>query len=119
MNDNVFIIPKEIKTEVELIKGIYLFDVAVIGGFFMFFGIFEDLVHPVLLALYKVYTIGLGIYFTRQSYENYGKRRFFSYIYKFKKRKTPQSFNREETNLGDLHLTIEDYLEKRKGDLDE
>ena len=115
MTDNVFIIPEEVNSEVRLIKGLYLFDIVFIFGFYFVGDMFQDLIHPLFQIPYMVFLVLFSLYLTRPSRENPGKRKYFSFLYKLIKKNEAQVFHQRQDELRDPYLTIESFLENSKG----
>lgn len=115
MTDNVFIIPEEVNSEVRLMKGLYLFDIAFIFGFYFVGDMFQDLIHPLLQIPYMVFLVLFSLYLTRPSRENPDKRKYFSFLYKILKKKEAQVFHQRLDELSNPLLTIESFLETGKG----
>lgn len=114
MNDNVFIIPEEVNSEIRLMKGLYFFDLVFVGGFYLVMDMFSELIHPFFQIPYIVFNIVFSFILTRPSFENPGKRKYFSFLYKILKHQEPQTYHKREASVGTLDLTIESFLDEDK-----
>ncbi|MGL4483769.1 MAG: DUF5592 family protein [Anaerovoracaceae bacterium] len=75
-NETRHIVPQEIRSQTKVIKGIYLFDLAFIISYYLFFSAFIANVHGSLTVLYHITNIIIPLILTRKSPFNSGKRIF-------------------------------------------
>jgi Na+-translocating ferredoxin:NAD+ oxidoreductase RnfD subunit len=71
---NKFVIPEELESEVELIKGLYLPDILFIGAWYIVTEPFKSFVDPRINLVYTVFNVILAFILTRKSASNHGKR---------------------------------------------
>lgn len=75
-----YTMPQELHSETKLGKYIFFIDAAVIGGYYLFFSIFEDYVHPTLTTVYTVFNVLVAFLLTRPSRANPQRRIYQSLL---------------------------------------
>lgn len=93
-NESTKTIPRTIRSETMLGKGIFLTDVAIIVACYFLLDNFKDFVHPLLQVFYTVFTIVLGFVITRKTKSNPGKRVLSSIVFYWNKDK--KTYHRKE-----------------------
>jgi len=71
---NKYVIPEELKSETELVKGLTLTDIIIIGVWYTVTNPFKALVDERLTILYTLFNLLFAFLLTRRSLANQGKR---------------------------------------------
>ena len=96
MNNETFMIPKEISSRIKLFGPIYFDDILVIVGIWYVFNLFSSFVYPTLNLIYIGLSLLLGLVVTRMSKHNPDRYLFMTILYKLKKKREPQTYLRIE-----------------------
>ena len=100
-----YVLPSEIKTEMQLASWLYGHDLAFIIGYAAFSLIFYGAVHPSLIIPYIVWNVLVGFILTRPSSYNPQKRIYHSLIFwALRRLKTYHPISLEE---GERYVRIE------------
>lgn len=78
--DEKYLIATEVKSETYFGRGIFLFDLAFIFGFWFIMSNFDFLVYEALSLPYTIFNVALAFFLTRKSAKNPQKRIYESLI---------------------------------------
>lgn len=82
-----YMVPKEIKSGIYFGKGVYLFDLAFVAGYWFVFSNLEFLIYEPLRIVYTIFNVLVAIYITRPVNSNPGKRRIHRMAFLLTERK--------------------------------
>ena len=79
--DEYYTIPMEIKSETYFGKGLFLFDLAFIAGYWFVLSNFEPILHNAMVMPYTIFNVLVAFILTRKSGRNQGKRLYQSLLF--------------------------------------
>lgn len=81
--DSELNVPQEIKSETYFGKGVFLLDLAIIGGYWFLMSSFDSLIYKPISIIYTAFNVMLAFLLTRKSIKNPKKRVYESLIIYF------------------------------------